>query len=224
MAMCWAAAATRTIEVGSSILILPQRNPVVVAKELSVLDEFSQGRVVLGAGVGWCKEESDAIGADWKTRGRRMDEYIDAMRILWSRDAAEFHGATVHYQNAYMYPRPVRQGGIPVMIGGDTEIAQKRVARTGDGWLAFNLPVAEAPARVGRLKALTREQGRNPERLRISVAIFTWTDPDELERYRDAGITEFLLFKSNEFPLDDDGLKRATDEAARRFVDPAARL
>jgi len=224
MAMAWAAAATETIEVGSSIIILPQRNPVVLAKELSVLDEMSGGRVVLGAGVGWCKEEMDAIGADWKTRGKRTDEYIDAMRILWSRDAAEFDGPTVNFSDAYMYPRPARHGGIPIMIGGDTEIAQKRVARTGDGWLAFNLPVDEAPARVARLKDLTREQGRDPEALRIGVAIFSWTEPDELKRYRDAGITEFLLFKCNEFPLDNEGLHAAADEAARKYVDLAAGL
>lgn len=224
LAMTWAAAATSTIEVGSSILILPQRNPVVLAKELSVLDEFSQGRVVLGAGIGWCKEEMDAIGTDWRTRGKRTDEYIDAMRTLWRDDAASFEGPTVQFRDAYMYPRPVRPGGIPIMIGGDSEIAQKRVARTGDGWLAFNLPVAEAPERVARLKQLTREAGRDPEALRISVAIFSWTAPDELKRYRDAGITEFLLFKCNELPLDDAGLAAGLDEAARQYVDLAAGL
>jgi alkanesulfonate monooxygenase SsuD/methylene tetrahydromethanopterin reductase-like flavin-dependent oxidoreductase (luciferase family) len=110
------------------------------------------------------------------------------------------------------------------MIGGDTKIAQKRVARIGDGWLAFNLPVDEAPVRVARLKELTREQGRDPEALRISVAIFTWTQPDELKRYRDAGITEFLLFKCNELPLDDAGLEDALGEASRKYVELAARL
>jgi len=131
-------------------------------------------------------------GSDWKTRGKRTDEYIAAMRTLWRDDAAEFSGPTVQFRDAYMYPRPVRPGGIPIMVGGDSEIAQKRVARSGDGWLAFDMPVAEAPARIARLKQLTREQDRDPESLRISVAIFTWTEPDELERYRDAGVTEFL--------------------------------
>src|SRR5688500_12385441 len=131
MAMARVAAAAETIEVGRSIVILPQRNPVVLAKKLTVLDELAGGRVVLGAGVGWCKEEMDAIGADWTTRGKRTDEYIAAMRVLWSQDAAEFDGATVKFKDAYMYPRPVRPGGVPIMIGRDTEIAQKRVARTG---------------------------------------------------------------------------------------------
>jgi len=224
MAMAWAAAATETIEIGSSILILPQRNPVVLAKELSVLDEFSGGRVVLGAGVGWCKEEMDAVGTDWTTRGKRTDEYIAAMRTLWRDDAAEFSGPSVQFKDTYMYPRPVRPGGIPILIGGDSEIAQKRVARTGDGWLAFNLPVAEAPSRVARLKELTRAQDRDPDALRISVAIFTWTEQDELKRYRDAGITEFLLFKCNELPLDDAGLDDALGEAARKYLDLAATL
>ena len=224
VAMTWAAAATSTIELGSSIVILPQRNPVILAKELSVLDEFSQGRVICGVGVGWCKEEMDAIGTEWKTRGKRTDEYVHAMRALWGQDAAEFRGETVQFSNAYMYPRPVRPGGIPVMIGGDTELAQKRVARCGDGWLAFNLPVGEASARVARLKELVRAEGRDPEALRISTAIFTWTEPDELKCYRDAGVTEFLLFKSCELSVERDKLAGEIEAAARKYVDLAAGL
>ena len=98
------------------------------------------------------------------------------------------------------------------------------MARCGDGWLAFNLPVDEAPARVARLKQLTREAGRDPEALRISTAIFTWTQLDELERYRDAGITEFLLFKSCELSTDHDTMLGEIEAAARRYVDLAAGL
>jgi probable F420-dependent oxidoreductase len=217
-AMTWAAAATRTIEVGTSILILPQRNPVVLAKELSALDEYSQGRVTLGAGIGWCKEEMDALGMDWRSRGKRMDEYIAAMRALWQGDASTFEGATVSFKGAYMYPKPVRKTGIPIMVGGDTDIAIKRVARLGDGWLAFFLPVEKARARIDQLKSLTREQGRDPEALRISCAIFSWTNPDDLKIYRDAGVTEFLLFKSGELSLDDAVLNEQLAEAAQKFV------
>ena len=223
MAMCWAAAATKKIEIGSSIVILPQRNPVVLAKELAVLDEFSGGRVLFGAGVGWCKEESDAIGADWPTRGKRMDEYIAAMRSLWRNDLSEFAGETIAFKNAYMYPKPLRNSDIPILIGGDTDLAIKRVARAGDGWLAFKLPTEEAPARVALLKQLTREQGRDPEKLRISAAIFTWTSADELKRYRDAGITQFLLFNCGELPIEDAALNDKMAETGHRFVDLVAK-
>jgi alkanesulfonate monooxygenase SsuD/methylene tetrahydromethanopterin reductase-like flavin-dependent oxidoreductase (luciferase family) len=158
---------------------------------------------------------------DWATRGRRTDEYIAVMRALWRGDRVDFEGETVTLRDAYLYPKPVRGGDIPVMIGGDTDVALKRVARAGDGWLAFNLPVAEAPARIGRLKALMREAGRDPESVRVSTAIFSWTSRDDLARYREAGVTEFLLFKSGELPADQ-ALDEAVVEAGRQFVDPVA--
>ncbi|MCB2075385.1 MAG: LLM class F420-dependent oxidoreductase [Novosphingobium sp.] len=221
MGMCWVAAATSKIELGTSILILPQRNPVVLAKEVICIDEMSQGRVTLGVGVGWCKEEAEAIGVDWSSRGKLTDEYIDVMRTLWRDDAAEFHGRTISFSDAYLYPRPVN-GTVPIMIGGDTEIAMKRVARAGDGWLAYSVPVDEMANKVRRLKELTREQGRDPDALRISKAIFSWTNMEELERFREAGVTEFLLFKSGELSTEEAELNNQLAEAAHRFVEPVA--
>jgi len=218
--MTWAAAATERMEVGSGILILPQRNPVVLAKELATLDEYSGGRVLLGAGIGWCREEYDAIGASWEKRGKLMDENVQAMRVLWRDDAAQFEGEETRFRDAYLYPRPARPGGIPILIGGESDLALKRVARLGDGWIAFNLPVEEAPARVAKLKQLTREQDRDPEAQRIVCGIFSSTSLDDLERYRDAGVTEFNLV--TEVPLDDRGLSDTMGEFNRRFVEPIA--
>lgn len=221
MGMTWVAAATSTIEVGTSILILPQRNPVVLAKEVICLDEMSKGRVTLGVGVGWCKDEAEAIGVDWASRGKLTDEYIDVMRTLWRDDAAEFHGPTISFSDAYMYPRPVN-GQIPIMIGGDSNVAMKRVARTGDGWLAYSVPIDDMAAQVAKLKEMTREQGRDPEALRISKAIFSYHAKDDLEKLREAGVTEFLLFKSGELSVDDSTLNEQLEEAAHRFVDTVA--
>lgn len=218
MGMCWVAAATSTIEIGTSIIILPQRNPVVLAKEIACLDEMSGGRVTLGVGVGWCKEEAEAIGVDWARRGKLTDEYIDVMRTLWTTDAAEFHGDTISFSDAYMYPRPV-DGRLPLMVGGDTGIAMRRVARAGDGWLAYAVPVDEMAGKVEQLREMTREQGRNPDDLRISKAIFSYTTKEDLERLRDAGVTEFLLFKSGELSFDDAELNEQLEEAADKFVE-----
>jgi probable F420-dependent oxidoreductase len=218
MAMTWTAAATSTLELGTSIMILPQRNPVVLAKEIACLDEMSQGRITLGVGVGWCKEEAEAIGVDWVSRGKLTDEYIDVMRTLWEQDAAEFRGRTFSFKDAYLYPRPRNGGKLPIMIGGDTEVALRRVARAGDGWLCFSVPREDMAARVKRLKELAAEQGRDPEALRISKAIFTWTKLDELEEMREAGVTEFLLFKCGELSLDDAELNEQIAEAADYFV------
>lgn len=218
MAMCWVAAATTTLEVGTSILILPQRNPVVLAKMLASLDEFSQGRLTLGVGVGWCQEEAEAIGVDWAARGKLTDEYIDVMQTLWRDDAAEYSGRTFAFKDVYLYPRPVK-GKIPLMVGGDTDVALRRVARASDGWLCFSVPVDEMAGKVKRLKELVKAQGRDPEAMRISKAIFTWTTKDELARYREAGVTEFLLFKCAELSLDDKELNQQLADEAGRFVE-----
>jgi probable F420-dependent oxidoreductase len=219
--MTWAAAATSTIEVGSSIVILPQRNPLVFAKAVATIDEVSGGRVAIGAGVGWCREEYEAIGADWAHRGKRMDEYIAVLRSLWDNDLSEFHGETISFENAYMYPKPGNGRRIPILLGGESEFSMKRVAALADGWNAINLSVAEAPSRIARLKELARAQGRDPDVLRIIVTIFPSSAIDDLQRYRDAGATEFNLM-TGDVPLAGGELEDAMREFGRRFIEPAA--
>ncbi len=220
--LTWIAAVTRHIEVGSGIIILPQRQPLVLAKALSTLDALSGGRLVFGAGVGWCKEEYDAVGAPWVGRGERMDEYLQAIRVLWRDKRSTFRGNTTEFRDAYLYPKPARD--IPVMIGGESDFALKRAARYGDGWFAFKLSVEDAPQKVKRLHELAREQGRDPADLRVVVAIFSHTKPDDLRRYRDAGVTEFNLVTAGALPLDESGLRAGIGSLRKRFVDIAAAL
>ncbi len=223
-AMAWVAAVTSRIEVGSNVLILPQRNPVVLAKSLASIDSFSGGRVVLGAGIGWAREEYAAVGAQWQQRGKRADEYIGALRALWGEGGADFEGETVQLRGAYAYPKPARPGGIPILIGGESEAALRRVASAGDGWLPFNLPVEDAAQTIAHLKALTREQGRDPEQLRIVKIIFSNAELDDLKRYREAGVTEFNLASNGELPLEKAGIEAVMAEFAERFVEPLRRL
>jgi probable F420-dependent oxidoreductase len=222
--MAWLAAATSTIEVGTNILVLPQRNPVVLAKALATVDSFSGGRVLLGVGVGWAKEEFDAMGADFSARGRRTDEAIRALRTLWEQEASTFEGAFFRFKQAYSFPKPARPGGVPILIGGESEAALKRVARLGDGWLPYNLPVEEAPGVIGRLKEMTRQQGRDPDRLRIIKIVYSSAKLDDLKRYRDAGVTEFNLASSGEISADPSRVQSKFDEFAERVVGPIASL
>jgi probable F420-dependent oxidoreductase len=224
IAMSWAAAATRRIEVASGILILPQRNPVVLAKQLSTLDSYTGGRVVLGAGLGWCREEYEAVGVPWERRGKRMDEYIGALRTLLNDEASTYHGETVDFERAYLYPKPVREGGLPIVIGGESDAAIRRAARHGDGWIAYKLSVDEAPKRIALLKRLAGELGRDPERLRIVVGIFGHTTRDEMARYREAGVTDFNLVIAGQLPLNEPALTEAVGELGERFVGYAATL
>jgi probable F420-dependent oxidoreductase len=224
VAMTWLAAATTTIEVGTNILILPQRNPVILAKALATLDAFSRGRVMLGVGVGWAKEEFAAVGADFSVRGRRADESILAMRELWGAEVSTFAGGFVAFKDAYCYPKPPRPGGIPILIGGESTAAMRRVAQIGDGWLPYNLPVDDAARTIGELKAMTREAGRDPEKLRICKIVYSAAKLDDLKRYRDAGVTEFNLASSGEIPLDDAGMQAKFAEFHDRLVLPLASL
>lgn len=222
VAMTWLAAATNSIEVGSNILVLPQRNPVLLAKEIATLDEFSGGRVVLGIGAGWAKEDFDALGVDFKTRGKRTDEMIRAMRELWDRDAASFAGEFFSFDEAYCYPKPVRPGGIPILVGGESKPAMRRVARYGNGWLPYNLPAEDAPRVIGELKDMTRAEGRDPEALRIIKIVYSNAEMDDLKRYRDAGVTEFNIALSGEIPTGGAGIEAKFEEFRERIVEPLA--
>jgi probable F420-dependent oxidoreductase len=219
LGMTWAAAATTKIEIGTNVIVLPQRNPLVLAKQLATLDEFSGGRIAFGAGVGWAKEEFRALNADWDKRGKRMDEYIAVMRALWREGPTTFAGETFSFEDAYLYPKPVR-GGIPILLGGESEPALKRIARVGDGWFAFRLLPHDAKRPIEHLKQLTREQGRDPEALRIFAPVFASTPISDLERYREAGVTDFYVVLTGQIPIEDVGLNAMMKEMSERFVAP----
>jgi probable F420-dependent oxidoreductase len=224
IAMAWLAALTSTIEIGSNILVLPLRHPVTLAKELATADALAGGRALLGVGVGWAMEEADAMGLDFAQRGKRTDEAIDAMRALW-RDAVSSHaGAIFRFEGAYCYPKPARVGGVPVLIGGESKAAMRRVARRGDGWLPYNLPVEDAPRVIGELKAMTSAEGRDPQALRIVKIVYSNAKPDDLKRYRDAGVTEFNIASSGEIPLDEAGIRAKFAEFRETLVEPIAEL
>ena len=141
--MAYMAAVTSTIKLATGILIVPQHNPVITAKQVATLDQMSGGRVLLGIGVGWMKEEFDAIGAPFEDRGARTDEYVAAMRELWTADKPTFHGRWVNFDETYCRPQPA-QGSVPIIVGGDTVPAAKRAGRLGDGYF----PARNAPAEL----------------------------------------------------------------------------
>jgi probable F420-dependent oxidoreductase len=224
VAMTWLAAATTTIEIGTNVLVLPQRHPVILAKELATLDGFADGRTILGVGAGWAKEDFDAMGVDFAARGKLTNEMIAAMRALWSGDASTFCGEFFSFKDAYCYPKPAQPGGVPILIGGESKPALRRVARLGDGWLPYNLPVADAPAVIAELKAMTREAGRDPDKLRICKIVYSNARLDDLKRYRDAGVTEFNMASNGEIPLDEAGMRSQFAEFQDRIVGPVGEL
>ena len=168
--LAFAAAAAPTMRLGTCILIVPQRNPLVLAKELATLDQLSGGRVELGLGVGWLQEEFDALGIPWERRGARNDEYIAAMRALWAGPHAEYHGKFVDFEPATCSPRPVN-GSIPIIVGGDSEAAINRAVRIADGYFPGEGDSAALGALLGRLRQAAEKADRDPASIEIN-AIF----------------------------------------------------
>ncbi|MFK7915857.1 MAG: LLM class F420-dependent oxidoreductase [Pseudomonadales bacterium] len=166
--LAFAAAAAPSLRLGTCILIVPQRNPLILAKELASLDQLSGGRVELGLGVGWMREEFDALGVPWERRGARNDEYIAAMRALWAAPHAEFHGDFVDFDPVTCSPRPVNNN-IPVLVGGDTDAAIRRAVRIADGYF----PGEGDPERLGgliqRLHTAAEKAGRDPASIEINA-------------------------------------------------------
>lgn len=190
--LSFAAAATNRIELATGVLMLPEHNPVIMAKQAASLDRMTGGRLSLGVGVGWSKEEYDALGVPFEGRGRRLTEYVAAMRTLWRDDVASFSGEFVSFDRVRVNPKPHGRS-IPVVLGGNSDAALRRVAEWGDGWYGFNLAdVEEAAFRASKLRSLCREVGRDPTDLRLAVSLQDPV-PADATRLADAGIDELVL-------------------------------
>lgn len=163
MALSYVAAVTERIGLGTEVLVLPQRQPVLVAKQVSTLDTLSGGRVRLGVGVGWQESEYDALEEDFQTRGRRMDEAISLMRAYWSDEQVDFAGRYYTSTAMAMEPKPPQGGTLPVWTGGASDRALRRVAEVGDGWLATAITDPDVAARCkAKIARYAEEAGRDP--------------------------------------------------------------
>lgn len=166
--LAFAAAAAPTMRLGTCILIVPQRNPLILAKELATLDQLSGGRIELGLGVGWLEEEFDGLGVPWERRGARNDEYIEAMRTLWSGPEVEFHGEFVDFPKVTCSPRPV-QASIPILVGGDSDVAIRRAARLADGYFPGEGDADRLAALITRVRHAADAAGRDPDSIEINA-------------------------------------------------------
>ena len=170
--MAYVAARTQRIKLGTGILILPQHSPVITAKQVATLDSMSSGRILLGIGVGWLKEEFDAIGASFADRAARTDEYIAVLRALWGEERPAFQGDFIEFDGAYCRPQPPG-GAVPIHIGGHSKAAARRAGRLGDGFF----PARGIPLQLIRLAQETAAaQGRDPAALEVTVSC-----PENLE-------------------------------------------
>jgi probable F420-dependent oxidoreductase len=170
--MGFVAGGTERITVGTSILVVPYRNPLVLANEMATVDRLSEGRAILGIGAGWLVEEFEALGVPSKARGRRTDEYVAAMRHLWSSDKpTSFEGEFVNFTDVQLATRPHTPGGPPIWVGGLSPATFKRVATLADGWIAFDLTPLEMAEGGARIRELAADAGRGDASFTMSARL-----------------------------------------------------
>lgn len=193
--LTWAAAHSTTIRLGTGILIATQRNPVITAKAAATLDHLSGGRFDLGVGVGWLEEEFDALGVPFRARGRRLDEYIDAMRALWSQDTASFHGEFVNFDDCIMRPRPVN-GTVPIVVGGHTEAAARRAGQRGDAFFPGSATAEQIAELTAAMHRAADDAGRDGEAIPVYAMAMGKPGADldaRIESLAEVGVSQTIL-------------------------------
>lgn len=186
--LTWVAARSQTVKLATGVLILPQRNPAVLAKEVATLDALSGGRVVLGVGVGWLEEEFRALDVPFERRGARTDDYVDALRALWTTDETTHDGPFVHYDRVMSFPKP-HAGAPPIVVGGHSHAAARRAGRLGDGFFPGRQEI------IGDLVATMRqsaiEAGRDPDAIEITAGAAT--KPQQRAQLLELGVSRMVF-------------------------------
>ncbi len=214
--LAYLAAITDRIVLATGILVLPAHQPALLAKRLATIDVLSKGRMRLGIGVGWQREELEAVGVDFTTRGRRTDEAIAAMQALWSEDEATFAGEHVSFDRVVSRPRPLQAGGVPIHVGGHSRAAARRAGRVGAGFQPLGLDGDALATRVGEMRAAAIEAGRDPDRIELSLGgLLDVTDEDAIAAAEAKG-ADRLVLSTRTGDLDD--TKRAMSSFAERFL------
>jgi len=225
MHLAFAASITTKIKFGTAVMILPQRSPLYVAKELASLDRLSNGRMLLGIGSGWLAEEFEALQLDWKKRGLMTDEAIQSIHALWRDNPSSFHGKYFNFGPVRSLPKPVNPRGVPILVGGHSPAAVRRAARFGDGFfpavgelkgLSWEIDAAAMErlrALLDDLKTECNKIGRNSAELEISC--IGPADLDTLKKLRDLGVARVTIgppaFTSDE-------LKRGLDKISNDII------
>jgi probable F420-dependent oxidoreductase len=195
VALSFLASATKRLRLGTGVLLVPQRNPVYTAKSIASLDWLSGGRVELGVGVGWLREEFASLGVPWDRRGDRTRSYLGVMRALWRDEISQYKDEFYELAPCRQFPKPVQQPNPPVLFGGESDAALARVAEVGDGWYGFNLTPASAKDRLAHLDARLARAGRKRSDVRI-YATPNWREPlneETAARFAELGVEQLIV-------------------------------
>jgi probable F420-dependent oxidoreductase len=218
-ALTYLAAVTDRVRLGTGICLVAQRNPVYTAKAVTDLDALSGGRVEFGVGVGWLREEFEAVGMPFDKRGARTDEHMAVMKSLWCDEVSEFHGEHYDLNACPMYPKPVQRPHPPIHVGGESDAALRRVARLGQGWFTFNRLPDDLPEPLARLDAALADHGRSRAEITLSVSPYLKPmTPDAVERYAAVGVDRLIVIC---LPFDLDTLRAQLDRLEADVLRPS---
>jgi probable F420-dependent oxidoreductase len=222
--LSYLAAITTTVRLGTGICLVPQRNPVYTAKMVAGLDVLSHGRVDFGVGIGWLAEEFAAVGAPFERRAQRTRAYLEIMRRLWTEAIASHDSEFYTLPPVRFAPKPVQQPHPPIIFGGESDAALRRVADLGQGWFGWNLTPEQSADRIGVLDQLLKQRGRT--RRDVSIVVSPYTRPtqnlDAMKRYRDAGVGQVVLLLFDAPTVE--GVRAAVERLGTTIIEPARQL
>lgn len=191
------ATVTETLRLGTGICILPARQFFTTARAITTVDNISGGRLELGVGTGWSPDEFELCGADFKRRGKVLDEYLDGLDALWQQEHPSFQGESLRFDNLGFQPKPVQKPRVPVFVGGFVPAALRRAAKRGDGWYGAASSPEDAHQHVDTLRALLREEGRDPDNFGMTVMVWELPDKKTVDDYARAGVDRLICTPFN---------------------------
>ena len=199
VALTWIAAHTKRVRIASGIIVLPLRNPVLLAKELATLDVVSGGRLIIGVGAGWLDPEFKALGVPMERRGERMDDALRAMRALWTMKHPEHRGPSASFSGIASYPRPLQRPMPPIVIGGESASAFRRAVTMGNGWYGFGLTVEQTKQHIEGLRRAAEQHARPAElgNLEITVTPVGPFDKRTVEAFAAAGVHRLVVLPNH---------------------------
>jgi probable F420-dependent oxidoreductase len=220
-ALTYLAAVTDRVRLGTGICLVPQRNPVYTAKQVADVDALSGGRVDFGIGIGWLKEEFDALNVPFAQRGQRTDEYLQVMKSLWTEEISSFDGDLYQLPPCRLYPKPVQTPHPPIHVGGESNAAMRRAARFGQGWFSFNRLPDDLPAPLASLDKELSDVGRSRSDSDFMISVcpyFNAINPEAIEAYAAAGVDRLIAVC---FAFGRDDLLSTLDRLVSDALEPA---
>jgi probable F420-dependent oxidoreductase len=216
VALARASAVTKTIKLGTGICLIPERNPLLLAKEVATLDRYSNGRFLFGIGAGWLKEETEIMGGDFAHRWTQTKDAIMAMKELWTKDEAEYHGKYYHFPAVRSFPKPAQKPHPPIFLGGTAQNVFKRVVEWGDGWMPVRASVDEIKKGRATIDELAKQAGRDPKTIEVMAFGFPgrFRKREEIDDLARAGVNHVTIW----ITTDGEGAVKEIEDLAREVL------